>query len=165
MGQVPFRTMYIDYQARLSDKQSLVAAASAITSTYILDTVQAGWGVDDEVYARFQVGTVFAASAASSLTLAIQIAQDTGFATVLTVVSVVKAANGGVGLTANAIPLVVKLPVAMMTGQTGGDTLYNASGLPYRYIRALYTSTFAITTGTISCSLVKDTQTTIDRPL
>jgi hypothetical protein len=157
--------MYIDYQARLSDKQSLVAAASAITSTYILDTIQSGWGADDEVYARFQVGTVFAASAASSLTLAIQIAQDTGFATLITCATKVLAANGGVGMTANAIPWVVKLPVSMMTGQTGGDTLYNASGLPYRYLRVLYTSTFAIITGTISCQLVKDTPVTIDRPL
>ena len=155
--------MYIDYQARLSDKQSLIAAASAITSTYILDTIQAGWAADDEVYARFQVGTAIAGSAASSLTLAIQIAQDTGFATVLTVVSKVIAAGGGI--VANNIPLVVKLPVAMMTGQTGGDTLYNATGLPYRYVRALYTSTFALTAGTISCQLVKDTPTTIDRAL
>ena len=157
--------MYIDYQARLSDKQSLAGAAAAITSTYILDTIQAGWGADDEVYARFQVGTLFAASAACSVTIAIQIAQDTGFATVLTVVSVIKAGNAGVGMTANAIPLVAKLPVAMMTGAMYGDSLYSSGLLPYRYVRALYTSTYAITAGTISCMFVKDTNVTIDRPL
>ena len=155
--------MYIDYNARLSDKQSLVAAASAMTSTYIFDTIQAGWAANDEVYARFQVGTAIAGSAASSLTLAIQIAQDTAFATLITVVSKVVAAGGGI--VANTIPLVVKLPVAMMTGQTGGDTLYNANNLPYRYVRALYTSTFALTAGTISCQLVLDSPTTIDRAL
>jgi len=156
--------MYIDYQARLSDKQDLTAAASAITSTYILDTLQSGWGSDNEVYARFQVGTAFTCSAASSLTIAIQIAQDTAFATLVTVVSKVIGALA-TNLVKNNIPLVVKLPVQMMTGQTGGDTLYNANNLPYRYVRVLYTSTFAITAGTISCQLVKDTQTTIDKAL
>jgi hypothetical protein len=156
--------MYIDYQARLSDVQSLIAAApAAITSTYILDTVQAGWGANDEIYARFQVGTAFAGSSASSITIAIQIAQDTAFATVINVVSVTKAATAA--LTLNSIPLVVKLPVAMMTNQMAGDTLYSANRLPYRYVRALYTSTFGYTAGTISCLLVTNTPTTIDRPL
>ena len=156
--------MYIDYQARLSDKQDLTAAASAMTSTYILDTVQAGFGVDDEVYARFQVGTAFTCSAAASLTLAIQIAQDTAFATLLTVVTKTIGALA-TNLPKNNIPLVVKLPVQMMTGQTGGDTLYNPNNVTYRYVRALYTSTFAITAGTISCQFVKNSPTTIDRSL
>ena len=156
--------MYIDYQARLSDKQSLVAAASAITSTYILDTIQSGWAQNEEVYARFQVGTAFTCSSAASLTLAIQIAQDAAFATLLTVVTNTIGALA-TNLVKNNIPLVVKLPVAMMTGQTGGDTLYNPNNLPYRYVRALYTSTFAITAGTISCQFVLNTPTTIDRPL
>ena len=160
--------MYIDYNARLSDKQSLVAAASAITSTYILDTIQAGWAANDEVYARFQVGTAFACSAASSLTLAIQIAQDAGFATLLTVVTKTIGALA-TNLVKNNIPLVVKLPVEMMTLQLQGDTLYSSSAttgaLPYRYVRALYTSTFAITAGTISCAFVLNNPTTIDRPL
>ena len=86
--------MYIDYQAYLSTRQDLTAAAPATaTSTYILDTIQSGWGANDEIYARFQVGTAFAGSAASSMTIAIQIAQDTGFATAITVVSVIKAAT------------------------------------------------------------------------
>jgi hypothetical protein len=156
--------MYIDYQARLSDKQDLTAAASAITSTYILDTIQSGWGMNDEVYARFQVGTAFTSSAASSLTLAIQIAQDTAFSTVLTVVSKIVGALS-TNLVKNNIPLVVKLPVAMMTGQTGGDTLYNPLNLPYRYVRALYTSTYAITAGTISCQFVYSSPVTIDKAL
>jgi hypothetical protein len=81
--------MYIDYNARLSDKQScsLASVGNSITSTYILDTIQAGWGANDEVYARFQVGTVFSGTANSSLTIALQIAQDAAFGTLTTVVS------------------------------------------------------------------------------
>lgn len=160
--------MYIDYQARLSDKQDLTAAASAITSTYILDTLQAGWAANDEVYARFQIGTAFACSAASSLTLAIQIAQDTAFATLLTVVTKTIGALA-TNLVKNNIPLVVKLPVEMMTYHLQGDTLYSNSATTgiktYRYVRALYTSTFAITAGTISCQLVMNSPTTVDRAL
>jgi hypothetical protein len=155
--------MYIDYQARLSDKQSLVAAGSAITSTYILDTIQSGWGHNDEVYARFQVGTAFVATAACSLTLAIQIAQDTAFASLLTVVSKTQACHG---IAKNSLPLVVKLPVAMMTNQLAGDSLYGPSNqLPYRYVRALYTTTDGVSTGTMSCILVLAAQTTVDRAL
>jgi hypothetical protein len=156
--------MYIDYDARLSDKQDLTAAASALTSTYYLDAVQAGWGQNDEVYARFQVGTAFTCSAAASLTLAIQIAQDTAFATALTAVTYTVGALA-TNLVKNNIPLVVKLPVKMMTNQTGGDTLYNANNVTYRYVRALYTSTYAITAGTISCQFVLNTPTTIDRAM
>ena len=154
--------MYIDYQLRLSSSQNVGAAAAAFTSTYILDAVQAGWAANDEVYARFMVQTAFAGSAGSSITLAIQIAQDTAFATLVTAVSVIKAATS---FTAKMIPLVVKLPVAMMTNQMAGDTLYSSSTLPYRYIRGLYTTTFALTAGALTVDLVKDTPVTIDRPL
>jgi hypothetical protein len=154
--------MYLDYQLRLSSSQSVGSAAAGHTSTYFIDAIQSGWGHDEELYARFMVQTAFAGSAGSSITLAIQIAQDTAFATVITVISVVKAATS---LTAKMIPLVAKLPVAMMTGQTGGDTLYNSTGLPYRYIRGLYTTTFALSAGALTVDLVKSSVTTIDRPL
>jgi hypothetical protein len=159
--------MYIDYNARLSDKQNLTLASVGlvITSTYILDTIQAGWGGDDEVYARFQVGTAFGGTAGSSITMALQIAQDTAFASASTVVS----KNVSIAkLVANNIPLVVKLPVEMMTGQTGGDTLYNPNNLPYRYVRAFYTGVGTnsyVGTGTMSCMLVMSSPVTIDRPL
>jgi hypothetical protein len=151
--------MYIDYDLRISTAQALTVTTS---STSYVDCVQAGWGANDEVYARFMVQTLFAGTAASSVTFAIQIAQDTLFATVLTVVSVQKLAST---LTAKSIPLVVKLPVAMITGQTGGDTLYNALNLPYRYLRAYYTVTVtgSLTAGNITCDLVKDTGVTIDK--
>lgn len=155
--------MYIDYQARLSNLQSLVSAAASLTSTYILDTIQAGWAADDEVYARFQIGTACAGSAECSVTIAVQIAQDTAFASVISAVSYVT--NATTKLVANNIPLVVKLPVAMMSGAMTGDTLYSPSRLPYRYVRALYTLTHALTAGTISCMFVKDTNVTIDRAL
>ena len=164
--------MYIDYDARLSDKQDLTNASATIasTSTYYLDAVQSGWGADDEVYARFQVGTAFAGTAGSSITIALQIAQDTAFATVTTVVS--KTIAGVAKLPKNNIPLVVKLPVEMMSFQTQGDTLYSQAantGLgPYRYLRATYQVTgtnCALTAGTITCVLVKNPPVTIDRPM
>jgi hypothetical protein len=164
--------MYIDYDARLSDKQDLTNASSTVssTSTYYLDTLQAGWGANDEVYARFQVGTAFAGTAASSLTIAIQIAQDTAFSTVLTAATTTISTVAK--LPKNNIPFVVKLPVAMMTGQTQGDSLYTNSAtsgnLPYRYVRATYQVTgtgCALTAGTISCMLVMNPPVTIDRPM
>jgi hypothetical protein len=162
--------MYIDYNARLSDIQNLTNSSTSVaaTSTYILDTIQAGWGVNDEVYARFQVGTAFAGTAGSTITIALQIAQDTSFSTVLTVVS---KACALAKLVKNNIPLVVKLPLEMMTGQTWGDSLYGpmSGGVgTYRYVRATYTVTGTacnLTAGTISCQFVKDPPVTIDRPM
>lgn len=159
--------MYIDFQAYLSTRQSLSLASVGltITSTFILDTLQAGWGANDEVYARFQVGTAFTGTAGSSITIGVQIAQDTGFSTISTVVS----KNVSIAkLVANNIPLVVKLPVEMMAGQTGGDTLYNPNNVPYRYVRAFYTgvgSNSYVGTGTMSCMLVLNSPVTIDRAL
>jgi hypothetical protein len=154
--------MYIDYDLRLSNKQDISGAAGSPTSTYAVDSIQSGWGHNDEVYARFMIQTAVAASASSSVTFAIQIAQDTAFGTAITAVSVIKNAAD---LTAKAIPLVVKLPVAMMTGVTGGDTLYNPNNLPYRYIRAIYTTGTASTAGKVTCDLVYSSAVTIDKAL
>jgi hypothetical protein len=157
--------MYIDYDLRISNGQALTVTTS---STSYIDAIQAGWGADAEVYARFMIGTAIAGTAASSITFAIQIAQDTAFATVLTVVTVSKYVAQ---MTAKSIPLVVKLPVAMMTGQIQGDTLYSSSAatgyLPYRYVRANYTVTVSgsLTGGTVYCDFVMAEPTTIDRPL
>ena len=114
------------------------------------------------------IGTAIAGTAASSITFAIQIAQDTAFATTLTVISVSKYVAQ---MPAKSIPLVAKLPIAMMTGQIQGDTLYTTSAtsgyLPYRYIRAYYTVTVSgsISGGTVYCDLVLSSPSTIDRPL
>jgi hypothetical protein len=153
--------MYIDYGLRMSDKQAITVTTS---STSYVDAIQAGWGQDDEVYARFMVTTAFAGTAGATVTIAIQIAQDTAFGTALTVVS---SAIASAKLTAKAIPLVAKLPVAMATGATGGDTLYNPNNLPYRYIRAYYTpvTAYPVASLSITCDLVLSSPLTMDKSL
>jgi hypothetical protein len=164
--------MYIDYQARLSDKQDLTnsSVGGTATSTYILDTLQAGWGQNDEVYVRFQVGTAFAGTATSSVTFGIQIAQDTAFASATTVIQ--KTVSTVAKLPKNNIPLVAKLPMEMMTNTLQGDTLYAPTtvngNLTYRYVRAIYQVTGTgcnLTAGTISCQFVIGSPTTIDKAL
>jgi hypothetical protein len=150
--------MYIDYDLRLSNAQALTASTQS--SSYI-DAIQSGWGANDELYARFVVTTAFTGSATGSVTFAIQIAQDTAFASVLTVVTLTKIVSQ---LTAQAVPLVVKLPVAMMTKQMQGDTLYSPNDVPYRYIKAYYTLG-SNAAGSVTCSLVMNTPTTIDKAL
>jgi len=89
---------------------------------------------------------------------------------VLTVVS--KAIASVAKLPANNIPLVVKLPLEMMTNQAQGDTLYSTSATTgtktYRYVRATYTVTGTscnLTAGSISCMFVTNAPVTIDRPM
>lgn len=150
--------MFIDYDLRLSNAQALTASTQ---SSYYIDSIQSGWAANDELYARFQVSTAFTGSATGSVTFAIQIAQDTAFASVLTVVSVVKIVSQ---LTLGTIPLVVKLPVAMMTKQMQGDTLYSPNDVPYRYVKAYYTLG-SNAAGSVTCNLVMSTPTTIDKSL
>lgn len=152
--------MYIDYDLRLSKNQAITGSD---TSTYYVDSVQSGWGVNDEVYARFMVQTAFAGSASASVTFSIQISQDTAFTTATNVLSVIKLASG---LTLKSIPLVAKLPVAMMLSHAGGDSLYSPNTLPYRYVRAYYTVAAPVLTGgNITCDLVKDAPVTMDRSM
>jgi hypothetical protein len=72
---------------------------------------------------------------------------------------------------ANNVPLVVKLPVEMMTNQIGGDTFYgpiSGTTKPYRYLRATYTgvgTNSMICTGTMSCMLVMASPVTVDKIL
>jgi len=141
--------MYIDYELTLSSAQALTGST---TSTNYIDAIKAGWAADDEVYARFMVTTAFGVTTTSSVTLAIQIAQDTAFATALTVVQILKQVGD---LSAKAIPLMLKLPASVMTGMLGAN--------PYRYIRASYTLAAGASSGAISCHLVKDPQVTVDK--
>jgi hypothetical protein len=141
--------MYLDYELTLSNAQALTVSTS---STSYVDTVMSGWGADQEVYARFMVTTAFGVTTTSSVTLAIQIAQDTAFGTSVTVVQILKQVQN---LTVNSVPLVVKLPADMFKGF--------GSTLPYRYIRAYYTLAAGANTGSISCHLIKDAQTTLDK--
>lgn len=154
--------MYRDYELLLSDKQAITVSTN---STNYIDTLDSGWGHNDEVYARFMVGTAFAGTAASSVTLAIQIAQDTSFASVTTVVSKVILAST---LTASKVPLMVKLPAEMATGTLGNQNVIGAGTgmtLPYRYIRAYYTVAVSgsLTAGTITCEMVMNGATTLDK--
>lgn len=150
---------YVDYDLLLSNAQAITASTQ---STSYVDAIQAGWGQNEEVYAKFMVTTAYSGTAGNSVTFAVQIAQDTTFATMLTVASAIL---GSTNLTAKSIPLVVKLPAAMMTGQLGksGGDIYQPDKLPYRYIRAYYTLGESHTTISVSCMLMKDTQVTIDK--
>jgi len=152
--------MILDYQLTLSSVQAITVSTN---STNTVDAVMAGWGANEEVYARFVINVAYGGTAGSSVTLAIQIAQDTAFGTVNTVVSYLCLASV---LTARAIPLCVKLPVAMMTGFLGiGGTTTPPNTLPYRYVRAYYTLGVATTTFTVSCHLVKDVGVTVDKAI
>jgi hypothetical protein len=150
---------YVDYELRLSNVQAVAASTG---STSYVDMIQSGWGVDDEVYAKFIINVAYGGTAGSSVTFAIQIAQDTAFGTMVDVVTYKCMAST---LTAKAIPLVVKLPVAMMTNQLGisGGDLYQANKLPYRYLQAYYTLGVASTTFSVTCILVKDSAVGIDK--
>jgi hypothetical protein len=152
---------YVDYELLLGNAQAVTASTQ--TTNYI-DAVQAGWAADDELYAKFFITTAYGGTAGSSVTLSIQIAQDTAFGTATEIVSYKCMASV---LAAKAVPLVVKLPVGMMVyqlGKSGGD-LYQANVLPYRYIRGYYTLAVASTTFSATCTLMKDINTTIDRVL
>ena len=140
--------MYIDDFLVLSDAQAITLTTD---STNYIDTLAAGWAENDEVYAKFQVDTLFAGTAGTTIQLAIQIAQDVAFATLITVATYNLALASA---TAGAVPFIVKLPSNLVT--TG-----------YRYIRAYYTVTTSgsLTAGKIDCRLVKDVDVLLNKVL
>ena len=129
--------MYRDDFMDLSDAQAITVTTD---STNYIDTLAAGWAEDEEMYVKFQINTAFVGTTAATLQMAIQIAQDTAFATVLTVLFI-NATTAS--LPAGAV-WAVKLPSALVTKG-------------YRYIRAYYTVTGnTYTAGKIDAALCKD---------
>jgi hypothetical protein len=134
--------MYIDDYLILSDAQALTISTN---STNVVDTLAAGHGHNDMVWAKFQVDTAFAGTAGSSVQMTIQTSAAGSTWTDLCSASVAITA-----LTAGAVPYAVKLPLGVA-----------------RYIRAYYTVTVsgALTAGKMDCRLVKDIDVTMDRTL
>jgi hypothetical protein len=140
---------YLDAFLLLDDAATL--RVTGASSNYI-DSLAAGWGADDELYAKFQVDESFAGTVGATIKFAIQIATDTAFATVKTVVTSDSFTHAQ--LTAGKTMWAVKLPADMMTNG-------------YRYIRAYNTCALpgSITAGKITCALVKDVDITMDKVL
>jgi hypothetical protein len=134
--------MYIDDYLILSDAQALTVSTN---STNVVDTLAAGHGHNDMVWAKFQVDTLFVGTAGTTVQLAIQASAAGSVFTTITSVDVALAS-----LTAGAVPFVVKIPLGV-----------------YRYIRAYYTVTVSgsLSAGKIDCRLVKDVDVTEDRIL
>ena len=142
--------MIIDKNLVLSDAQTITVTTN---STNIVDTIAAGFAFNDEVWAQFLVDTLFAAgTAGTTLVLALQMAQDTAFATVSTILSKTLSAAAVATWGAAGKCYNFKLPTDVAT-------------LDYRYLRALYTVTNAFSAGKIDCRLVKDIDITMDKVL
>ena len=130
--------MMLDYNLVLSDAQAITVTA---TSTNILDMVATGFAHNDELWAQWLVDTVFAGTAGTTLDLSIQIAQDSAFATVITLLlGSVTHVSVSLGLAAGYV-FSYKLPPAIRRAG-------------YRYLRGYYGVTGGYSAGKIDLRLV-----------
>ena len=134
--------MFIDDYLILSDAQAITISTN---STNVVDTLAAGHGMNDMLWAKFQVDTTFAGTAGTTVQMIIQTSAAGSVFTELCSANVALAS-----LTAGAVPFAVKIPLGVA-----------------RYIRAYYTVTVSgsLTAGKIDCYLVKDIDVTMDRTL
>jgi hypothetical protein len=132
--------MYIDDYLILSDAQALTVSTN---STNVVDTLAAGHGHNDMVWAKFQIDTLVAGTAGSTVQMAIQ-SSAAGSVFVENCVISVNIADMIVGAA-----WAIKLPLGIA-----------------RYIRAYYTVVGGVNSaGKIDCRLVKDIDQTMDKVL
>ena len=147
--------MYIDDLLYLSNAQALtLVATTSASSTYYIDMLSTGYGHNDELYVQFLSSTAFSVTAAGSITLFLQIAADSSFATAAYVVEQ-KQIYANLA-TAGVVIYTQKLPMTIFKK--------DAAGVGYRYLRALYQATTGAS-GNIDCILLKDVDMTLDKIL
>jgi hypothetical protein len=147
--------MYIDDLLYLSNAQALtLVATTSASSTYYIDMLSTGYGHNDEVYVKFLTNTAFSVTAGASVTLYIQIAADSSFATAAYAIE--QRQGSGNMATAGTVIYITKLPMTIFKK--------DAAGVGYRYMRAHVQSTSGAT-GNLDIFLVKDSDMTIDKIL
>lgn len=149
--------MLIDNNLYLSDAQTITATG---TSTYYIDMLSTGFGHNDELYAQFLVNTAFVVTAASSITMAIWIANETTYASASLVSSRIVKWSDVTTLTGTAGAGVVLATLHL------GPNVYKQDGTtPFRYLYAIYTLSDAVSGGKIDGYLIKDIDLTMDKVL
>lgn len=147
--------MLIDNNLYLSDAQAVTTTG---TSTYYIDMLSTGFGHNDELYAQFLINTAMVVTAASSITMAIWVANETTFASQTLVASRLILWSTVTTLTGT-----VGAGVVLATMHIGPDIYKQDGTTPYRYLYARYTLDDLISGGKIDSYLVKDIDMTMDK--
>ena len=147
--------MYLDDFLYLSNAQALTMVATTnVSSTYYIDMLSTGYGHNDALYVQFLTNTAFSVTAAASITFFLQIAADTSFATVSTIVEQ-RQIMQQMATTAQVI-YTQKLPMTIFKR--------DPAGVGYRYMRAQYQCTTGAS-GNLDVLLLKDVDMTLDKIL